>query len=108
MEEMDPYLVILLQDFARLCPDDTAPRQDDWTALNEIALFVHEERIHCTGSDIREHLLQQGVTSSKATICGEQYDRSRRSRGMTDGARRPPGHLMRQATIGKAPQDETS
>jgi hypothetical protein len=75
MEEMDPYLVILLQDFARLCPDDTAPRQDDWTALNEIALFVHEERIHCTGSDIREHLLQQGVTPSKATICGEQYDR---------------------------------
>ena len=26
------------------------------------------------GSDLREHLLQQGVTSSKATFCGEQYD----------------------------------
>ena len=75
MENMDPHLEILLQDFIRLCPEDTAPGQDGGAAFNEIALFVHDERLHCSGSDIRQYLLQQGYSGSRATFFGEQYDR---------------------------------
>ena len=74
MENLDPHLEILLQDFARLCSDDTAPGEDHEAALNEIALFVHDERLHCAGSDIRDYLLQEGYLPSMATFLGEQYD----------------------------------
>ena len=51
MENLDPHLEILLQDFVRLCSEDTAPKEDHEVALNEIALFVYEERLHYAGSD---------------------------------------------------------
>lgn len=75
MENMDPHLEILLQDFVRLYPENTAPGQDHGAAINEIARFVNKERIDCMGSDIRDHLFQQGYTPSKATFLGDQYDR---------------------------------
>ena len=31
MENLDPHLEILLQDFVRLCSEETAPEQEDWT-----------------------------------------------------------------------------
>jgi hypothetical protein len=74
MEDLDPHLEILLQDFARLCSEDTAPDEDYRTALHEIALFVHDERLHCSGSDIRDYLLEQGYPVSRATFFGEEYD----------------------------------
>ena len=36
MENMDAYPEILLQDFVRLCLEDTAPGQQDSAALNEL------------------------------------------------------------------------
>jgi hypothetical protein len=75
MESLDPHLEILLQDFVRLCSEDTVPGEDCGAALHEIALFVHDERLHCSGSDIRDYLLEQGYPVSRSTFFGEQYDR---------------------------------
>ena len=58
-----------------MCSEDTAPREEHEIALNEIALFVYEERLHYAGSDNRDYLLQQGHPASRATFFGEQYDR---------------------------------
>lgn len=58
-----------------MCSEDTAPREDHEIALNEIALFVYDERLHCAGSDNRDYLLQQGHPASRVTFFGEQYDR---------------------------------
>lgn len=75
MENLDPHLEILLQDFVRLSSEDTAPAENHGAALHEIALFVHDERLHCTGSGIRDYLLEQGYPVSRATFFGEEYDR---------------------------------
>ena len=75
MENLDPHLEILLQAFVRCCSDDTALGEDHGVALSEIARFVQDERLHCTGSDIRDYVLEQGYPVSRATFFGEEYDR---------------------------------
>ena len=75
MANLDPHLAILLQDFVRVCSEGTTPSHDHGAALNEIALFVHDERLHCAGSDIREYLLQHGYSGNRVTFLCEQYDR---------------------------------
>jgi hypothetical protein len=73
MDDLDPHLKILLNDFARLCPEDAPLEQDDWTGLYEISLFVHEQAIRCPASSIGEYLIQQGCSPSKAIFVGHQY-----------------------------------
>ncbi len=73
MDDLDPHLTILLQDFVRLCPEDAPLEPDDWTGLYEISLFVHEQGIRCTASMIRDYLIRHGCSLRKATFLSHQY-----------------------------------
>ena len=97
MENIDPHLEILLQNFVRLCSDDTASGEEHGAALHEIALFVHDEHLHYAGSDMRDYLLQKGHPASRAALFGEQYDRS--LQGLHD-TRRSEGPTQRLGTTG--------
>jgi hypothetical protein len=72
MDNLDPHLAILLEDFVRLCPGDAPLEEVDWTGLYEICLFIHDQTIPCTPSSLREYLLGQGCSERKATILGYQ------------------------------------
>ena len=73
MDNLDPHLTILLEDFVRLCPGDAPLEEEDWTGLYEICLFVHEQAIPCTPSSLREYLLEHGCSARKATYLGHQF-----------------------------------
>ena len=87
MNDLDPHLEILMQDFVRLCPDDAPLEQDDWAGLQEICGFIHKQDIQCTAATFGEYLLHQGVSPHKATVITAQYDRCLQQ--LTAGDQRP-------------------
>ncbi len=73
MEQVDAHLKILLQDFVRLCPEDTPLEGDDWAGLHEICVFIHEQEIQCAPSTFRDFLIQHGCSENKATAVSQYY-----------------------------------
>ena len=73
MDQVDPHLEILLQEFVRLCPEDAPLEQDHWAWLYEICLFVHEQDIVCPALAIRQYFVQHGCSQRKATFLSHQY-----------------------------------
>ena len=73
MNPIDPHLEILLQDSVRLCPEDVPLKPDDWTGLQEISVFVHEQGIECAASTLRDYLLEHGCSAGKATAVSQHY-----------------------------------
>jgi hypothetical protein len=72
MDNLDPHLTILLDDFVRLSPGEAPLEDEDWTGLYEICLFIHEQAIPCTGSSFRDYLFHHGCSARKATFLGQQ------------------------------------
>ena len=73
MDHLDPHLEILLHEFVRLCPEDAALEQDNWTGLYEICLFVHELEVMPPAWTIRDYLVTHGCSLRKATFVSHQY-----------------------------------
>jgi len=96
VNDLDPHLKILLEDFVRLCPEDAPLEQDDWSGLYEICLFVHEQNIACTASTIQEYLVEQGCPARKATFLSHQYGHFLHILKLRDQRLSSPNHLGKQ------------
>jgi hypothetical protein len=73
MDQIDPHLEILLQEFVRLCPEDIPLEPDNWTGLHEICVFIHEHAIQCSASTFRDVLIHHGCSEHKATAVSRHY-----------------------------------
>ena len=74
MDQVDPHLEILLQDFVRLCPEDAPLESDDWTGLQEICVFIQDQGIQFAPSTFRQFLIQHGCSENKATAVSHHYN----------------------------------
>ena len=72
MNQLDPHLEILLQEFMRVCPE-TGLKQDDWRGLYEICLFAQEHDVAPPARTLREYLCRHGCSLQKATFLSNQY-----------------------------------
>jgi hypothetical protein len=72
MDQLDPHLEILLQEFTRVCPE-TGLKQEDWRGLYEICLFAQEHDVAPTDRTIRDYLVSHGCSLQKATFLSNQY-----------------------------------
>jgi hypothetical protein len=68
MEQIDPHLEILLQEFVRLSPEDAPLEQDTWTGLYEICLFAYEQEMMPPAWTIRDYFVTHGCSLRKATF----------------------------------------
>ena len=73
MEQVDPHLEILLEEFVRVCPEDAPLEQDHWKGLYEICLFVHEQELMPPAWTIRDYFVTHGCSLRKATFLSHQY-----------------------------------
>jgi hypothetical protein len=73
MDQIDPHLEILLQDFVRLCPEDAPLEPDNWTGLHEICVFIYEQDIQFAPSTFQDFLIHHGCSENKATSVSRQY-----------------------------------
>ena len=95
MDDLDPHLTILLQDFVRLCPGEAPLEEEDWTGLYEICLFVHEQAIPCMASSFMEYLLEHGCSTRKARFLGQQFGHFSNLLSLRD-QRKPPSPTPRE------------
>jgi len=72
MDQLDPHLEILLQEFTRVCPE-AGLKQEDWRALYEICLFAQEHDIAPPARTLRDYLFSHGCSLPKATFLSNQY-----------------------------------
>ena|SRR5688500_19015494 len=73
MDQIDPHLEILLQEFVRLCPEDIPLEPGDWTGLHEICVFIHEQAIQCSASTFQDVLIHHGCSEQKATAVSRLF-----------------------------------
>jgi hypothetical protein len=105
MDNRDPHLAILLEDFVRLCPGDAPLEQEDWAGLYEICWFIHEEAIPCTASSLREYLLEHGCSPRKATFVGHQVGHFLHILTLRD--QRTPSSAKLRGEAGNGAREET-
>ena len=85
MDQIDPHLEILLQDFVRLCLENPPLDPGDWTGLHEICVFIHEHGITFASSTFRDFLIHHGCSEHTAMSMSHRYSQCRHElNGATD------------------------